>query len=156
MSKRTAKTVDRQMADRKAADAAIQKRLHERYYSDPSIHERGLEILAGMAVQNDLAKSLAVEFEAAWTAERAIEEDDYMPDEEYAAAHGRTQVVAEKITAIPSTSILMMQLKARAYMWSEGCTDLEDLSPARDTVSDPILVSLFRDLGADRVLAEDA
>ena len=44
----------------------------------------------------------------------------------------------------------MMRLKARAYLWAEGCMDLEDFSPARDTVSDPILVSLFRDLGAYR------
>lgn len=101
------------------------------------------------------ARALAADFEAAWAAELALKGLG-KTDEEHDAANARTKEIAEKIAAIPSTSILMMRLKARVYMWSEGAADLEDLSPAHDTVSDPILVSLFRDLGAARPVGEAA
>jgi hypothetical protein len=91
---------------------------------------------------------LAALFEAAWDVERALKKDDTRTDEELEAANARTEKIVEKIVARASSNPLMPKLKARAYLWAESW-DLEELSPARDMVSDPIIVSLFHDLGAD-------
>jgi hypothetical protein len=49
-----------------------------------------------------------------------------------------------------------MRVKARIYLWSEG-TDFKAFAADNEGKgwSEAVLVSLFRDLGADRVLAED-
>ena len=47
----------------------------------------------------------------------------------------------------------MMRLKARIYLWSEG-TDFKAFAAENEGKewSEAVLVSLFRDLGADRAL----
>jgi hypothetical protein len=95
---------------------------------------------------------LADAFESAWAAERALLKVAGfadVTDEELEAANDLTHAIVEKLIARPSTSMLTIKLKARAYLWGEGCQNFEDLSPAKCTVSDPVLVSLFRDLLTD-------
>jgi hypothetical protein len=48
----------------------------------------------------------------------------------------------------------MMRLKARAYLCCEAKT-LDDLAERAAVTSAKVLVSLLRDLGADRVLAQE-
>ena len=59
--------------------------------------------------------------------------------------------VVKKIVALPATDLALMRLKARAYLWSES-TDFEAYAAenAGSEWSEGVLVSLFRDLGADR------
>jgi hypothetical protein len=83
-------------------------------------------------------------------------------DAEANAAVARVDEIAQKIVAIPTTDIEMMRVKARIYLWSEG-TDFKAFAADNEGKqwSEAVLVSLFRDLGADgpmaadRVLAED-
>ena len=57
------------------------------------------------------------------------------------------KAVAQKIIAVPGTDIAIMRLKARVYLWAEA-TDLEKLAAeGGDWPSEPVLASLFRDLG---------
>jgi hypothetical protein len=72
-------------------------------------------------------------------------------DDESNAAIARVDEIAQKIVAIPTTDIEMMRLKARVYLWSEA-GDFETFSANNegDGSSAAVLVSLFRDLGADR------
>ena len=60
-----------------------------------------------------------------------------------------TGVLVDKILAFPATGLFMMQLKARAYLWRQEKT-LEDLAESAGVTNDKLLVSLLRDLGADR------
>jgi hypothetical protein len=73
-------------------------------------------------------------------------------DEEADAATARVDEIARKIVALPTTDIEMMRLKARIYLWSEG-TDFKAFAAKNegDGSSEAVLVSLFRDLGADRL-----
>ena len=106
-------------------------------------------------------QALAAEFEAAWAAEGAIFKSS-CTDVEANAAVARVDEIAQKIVAIPTTDIEMMRVKARIYLWSEG-TDFKAFAADNEGKqwSEAVLVSLFRDLGADgpmgadRVLAED-
>jgi hypothetical protein len=97
-------------------------------------------------------RALAAEFEAAWAAESVIFNGSGT-DAEAKAAIARVREVAKKIVAIPTTDIEMMRLKARVYLWSE-VTDFETFAANNegDGSSGAVLVSLFRDLGADRPL----
>jgi hypothetical protein len=72
-------------------------------------------------------------------------------DEEADAATARVDEIARKIVALPTTDIEMMRLKARIYLWSEA-TDFKTFAAKNegDGSSEAVLVSLFRDLGADR------
>jgi hypothetical protein len=74
-------------------------------------------------------------------------------DEEADAATVRVDEIARKIVALPTTDIGMMRLKARIYLWSEA-TDFKTFAAKneRDGSSEAVLVSLFRELGADREL----
>lgn len=74
-------------------------------------------------------------------------------DEEADAATARVDEIARKIVALPTTDIEMMRLKARVYLWSEA-TDFKTFAAKNegDGSSEGVLVSLFRDLGADRAL----
>jgi hypothetical protein len=58
--------------------------------------------------------------------------------------------IARKIVALPTTDIEMMRLKARMYLWSEAA-DFKTFAAKNegDGSSEAVLVSLFRDLGAD-------
>jgi hypothetical protein len=100
-------------------------------------------------------QALAAEFEAAWAAEGVIFKGD-STDDEANAATVRVREVAQKIVALPATDMPTMRLKARLYLWSES-TDFETFAADNEGKgwSEAVLVSLFRDLGADRVLAED-
>ena len=95
-------------------------------------------------------RALAAQFEAAWAAERVFFHGGGT-DEEANAAISRVDEIARKIVAIPTTDIEMMRLKARVYLWSQG-PDFETFAAGNegDGSSDAVLVSLFRDLGADR------
>jgi hypothetical protein len=72
-------------------------------------------------------------------------------DDDADAATARVDEIARKIVAIPTTDIEMMRLKARVYLWSEG-ENFKTFAAQNenDGSSDAVLVSLFRDLGADR------
>jgi hypothetical protein len=74
-------------------------------------------------------------------------------DEEANAAADRVREVSQKIVALPATGMAMLRLKARVYLWSES-TNFEAFAAENEGKgwSEGALVSLFRDLGADRVL----
>jgi hypothetical protein len=95
-------------------------------------------------------RALAAQFEAAWAAERVFFHGGGTDDESNAAI-ARVDEIAQKIVAIPTADIEMMRLKARVYLWSEG-GDFETFAANNegDGSSGAVLVSLFRDLGADR------
>jgi hypothetical protein len=95
-------------------------------------------------------RALAAQFEAAWAAERVFFHSGGT-DEEAEVAVGRVDEIACKIVAIPTTDIEMMRLKARVYLHTQG-PDFETFAAQNenDGSSDAVLVSLFRDLGADR------
>jgi hypothetical protein len=154
MPKATVRANARSLPEAKRrSDAAIQKRLRERY-SDPSVFERGLEILARMVAENDLAKSLGAEFEAACKEEDAIARDDAKSDAQLDAAVDRSGKLADRILALSGADHLpTIQLKARVYLWAEGET-VEILSKKATVTSHKALVSLLRDLGADRPAAQ--
>jgi hypothetical protein len=97
-------------------------------------------------------KKLGAQFEAAWKQEREVPEE--ASNEELEAACDRTFTLVDKILACPATGLLMMRLKARAYLCCEAKT-LNDLAEGAAVASDKVLVSLLRDLGADRVLAQE-
>ena len=103
------------------------------------------------ALTNDAIQALAVDFEAAWATESVIYNGASATDDEAAAACGRVREVVKKIVALPATDLALMRLKARAYLWSES-TDFETYAAEneRSEWSEGVLVSLFRDLGADR------
>ena len=63
----------------------------------------------------------------------------------------RVDEIARKIVALRKTDTEMMRLKARIYLWSEA-TDFKTFAAKNegDGPSEAVLVSLFRDLGADR------
>jgi hypothetical protein len=93
--------------------------------------------------------ALAAQFEAAWAAESVIFKGDSTDDEAIAAAD-RVREVAQKIVALPATDMAMLRLKARVYLWSES-TDFEAFAAENEGNgwSEGVLVSLFRDLGAN-------
>jgi hypothetical protein len=95
-------------------------------------------------------EALAAEFEAAWAAEGVIFKSSGS-DAEADVATARVREVAKKIVALPATDMAMMSLKARVYLWSQS-TDFEIFSAENEGKgwSESVLVSLFRDLGADR------
>jgi hypothetical protein len=97
-------------------------------------------------------EALAAEFEAAFQAQRPLFYGSGT-DEEADAATARVDEIARKIVALPTTDIEMMRLKARIYLWSEA-TDFKTFAAKNegDGSSEGVLVSLFRDLGADREL----
>ena len=72
-------------------------------------------------------------------------------DDEAAAACKRVCDVVKKIVALHAMDLALMRLKARAYLWSES-TDFEAYAAENEGSewSEGVLVSLFRDLGADR------
>jgi hypothetical protein len=94
-------------------------------------------------------QALATDFEAAFQAQRPFFYGSGT-DEESDAATARVNEIAQKIVAIPTTDIEMMRLKARIYLWSEA-TDFKTFATENegDGSSEGVLVSLFRDLGAD-------
>jgi hypothetical protein len=94
-------------------------------------------------------EALAADFEAAFQAHRPFFYGSG-DDEEADAMTARVDEIARKIVAIPTTDIEMMRLKARIYLWSEG-TDFKAFAAENegDGSSEAVLVSLFRDLGAD-------
>ena len=94
--------------------------------------------------------ALAEKFEAAFQAQRPFFYGSGT-DEEADAATARVDEIARKIVALPTADIEMMRLKARIYLWSEG-TDFKSFAAQNegDGSSEAVLVSLFRDLGADR------
>jgi hypothetical protein len=93
---------------------------------------------------------LAAQFESAWAAERVLFHGR-RTDDEAKAAVARVDEITRKIVALPTADIEMMRLKARVYLWSEG-GDFETFAANNegDGSSGAVLVSLFRDLGADR------
>jgi hypothetical protein len=95
-------------------------------------------------------QALAADFEAAFQAQRPFFYGSGT-DEEADAATARVDEIARKIVALPTTDIEMMRLKARIYLWSEA-TDFKTFAAKNegDGSSEAVLVSLFRDLGADR------
>ena len=97
-------------------------------------------------------EALAAQFEAAFQAHRPFFYGSGT-DEEADASTRRVDEIARKIVALPTTDIEMMRLKGRIYLWSEG-TDFKAFAAKNegDGSSEAVLVSLFRDLGADREL----
>jgi len=95
-------------------------------------------------------QALASDFEAAFQAHRRFFYGSGT-DEEAEASTARVDEIVRKIVAIPTTDREMMRLKARIYLWSEA-TDFKTFAAknAGDGSSEAVLVSLFRDLGADR------
>jgi hypothetical protein len=95
-------------------------------------------------------EALVSDFEAAFQAQRPFFYGSGT-DEEADAATARVDEIARKIVALPTTDIEMMRLKARIYLWSEA-TDFKTFAAKNegDGSSEAVLVSLFRDLGADR------
>jgi hypothetical protein len=95
-------------------------------------------------------RALAAQFEAAWAAERVFFHGGGTDDESNAAIL-RVDEIAQKIVALPATDIDMMRVKARIYLWSEA-EDFKTFAAKNegDGSSGAVLVSLFRDLGADR------
>src|ERR1700735_1378674 len=95
-------------------------------------------------------QALASDFEAAFQAHRPFFYGSGT-DEEAEASTARVDEIVRKIVAIPTTDREMMRLKARIYLWSEA-TDFKTFAAknAGDGASEAVLVSLFRDLGADR------
>jgi hypothetical protein len=95
-------------------------------------------------------QALASDFEAAFQAQRPFFYGSGT-DEEADAATARVDEIARKIVALPTTDIEMMRLKARIYLWSEA-TDFKTFAAKNegDGSSEAVLVSLLRDLGADR------
>ena len=143
------------MIDSTDRDTAIQQRLRERYF-EPGLLERGYEILARMAAQNDLARLLAAEFEAAWKHESAVANDDDKTDEELDAAVARTREIADRILVVSGVNHLpTIQLKGRVYLWAQS-EPFESLSDRAASTTDKTLVSLLRDLGADRPINQEA
>jgi hypothetical protein len=100
--------------------------------------------------QSHPLEALAAEFEAAFQAQRPFFYGSGT-DEEADAATARVDEIARKIVALPTTDTEMMRLKARIYLWSEA-TDFKTFAAKNegDGPSEAVLVSLFRDLGADR------
>jgi hypothetical protein len=94
--------------------------------------------------------ALAAEFEVAWAAEGVIFKSSSTDAE---AAVARVREIAQKIVVLPATDVPTMRLKARVYLWSES-TDFETFAAENEGNgwSESVLVSLFRDLGADRAL----
>jgi hypothetical protein len=92
---------------------------------------------------NAEVQALAAEFEAACQAEREFHHGGGTDAESDAAILDVREVV-HKIVALPGKDISILRLKARAYMHLEG----EDLGQ-HDSVSGPVLASLFRDLLGD-------
>jgi hypothetical protein len=141
------------MTDATDRDTAIQQRIRQRY-SEPGLLERGYAILARMAAQNALAVSLAAEFEAAWKDENAVANDDNKTNEELDAAVDRTAEIADRILALSGADHLpTIQLKGRVYLWAQS-EPLESLSSHAQCTNEKALVSLLRDLGADRPSAQ--
>jgi hypothetical protein len=97
-------------------------------------------------------QALAADFEAAWAAEDVIFKGESTDDEDDAAV-ARVREVARKIVALPATDMAMLRLKARVYLWSES-TDFAAFAAENEGKgwSESVLVSLFRDLGADRLI----
>ena len=163
-------TFDGLLAKAKALKFAIPegdvmaKIIEEALEEDPFVPEpmslvlaRDLIVLADQK-DNERAKAgaaaeieaLAVKFEAAFQAQRPFFYGSGT-DEESDAATARVDEIARKIVALPTTDIEMMRLKARIYLWSEA-TDFKTFAAENegDGSSEAVLVSLFRDLGADR------
>jgi hypothetical protein len=94
-------------------------------------------------------QALAAEFEAAFQAQLPFFYGSGT-DEEADAETARVDEIARKIVALPTTDIEMMRLKARIYLWSEAM-DFKTFAAKNegDGSSEAVLVSLFRDLGAD-------
>lgn len=144
---------DRQTAEETKA-VAIVRRMTERYL-DPEMLKGGLEIIARMQRQNDLAKSITAEFDAALKEENAIARDNGTTDEELDAAVARSRAVADRILALPGAGhVPTIRLKARVYLWAEE-ESLESLSKEATATSDRALISLLRDLGVDRPIASE-
>jgi hypothetical protein len=135
-------------------DAAIIKRVNRRY-NQPGLLRQGLELLGRMQFQNDRADSLAAELDAARKAEDAIARDDATTDEELNAAIARTGEIVDKILALSGDHHLpTIRLKALVYLWTLD-ESLESLSERATATNQKALVSLLRDLGVDRVLAQN-
>ena len=96
--------------------------------------------------------ALAAEFEAALQVYHSFYHGGGT-DDEAGAATDAVKAVARKIVALPTTDLEMMRLKVRVYLWSEA-TDFKTFAAKNegDGSSEAVLVSLFRDLGADREL----
>jgi hypothetical protein len=94
-------------------------------------------------------RALAADFEAAFQANRPFFYGSGT-DEEAEASTVRVDEIVRKIVALPTTDIEMMRLKARIYLWSEA-TDFKTFAAENegDGSSEAVLVSLFRDLGAE-------
>jgi hypothetical protein len=124
-------------------------------HPDADLIARGLEILGRLQSQNDLAESLAAEFDAAWKEEDAIAHDEAKTDNELGAAVARTGELADSILSLSGADHLAtIKPKARVYLWAESET-LESLSKRAAVTADKALISLLRDLGADRPIASE-
>jgi hypothetical protein len=139
----------RTLSDETERAAEIRRRVRERY-SEPGLLQRGIELLAHIASQNALADSLAAEFEAVWKQEDAISGDDTKTDEESDAAIECTRKLADKILTVSAENHLgIIRLKARVYLWAQG-ESFESFSKSADVTTEKAMVSILRDLGADR------
>jgi hypothetical protein len=168
-------TFDGLLAKAKALKFAIPegdvlaKAIEEALEEDPFVPEpmslvlaRDLIVLADQK-DNERAKAgtaaeieaLVTDFEAALQAQRPFFYGAGT-DEEADAMTARVDEIAQKIVAIPTTDIEMMRVKARIYLWSEG-TDFKPFAAKNegDGSSEAVLVSLFRDLGADDPIGSD-
>jgi hypothetical protein len=154
MSERTVRANARTLPNAtESRDEAIIERVNRRY-NQPGLVEKGLELLAQLQSQNDLAKSLAAEFEVLWREEDAIARDVLKTDEELNAACDRTCKIADKILTLSGAHHLpTIRLKGLVYLWAES-ESLESLSERAKVTADRALVSLLRDLGADRPAAQ--
>jgi hypothetical protein len=109
--------------------------------------------LAAPPMTTPKIEALAAQFEAACKAEREV--GDAEPDAAMDAAIDRTRQVAREIVALPAGSdISIMRLKARVYLWGETESFESFAKKAADGSTEAMLVSLFRDLGADSADAE--
>ena len=144
----------------------LAKIIEEALEEDPFAPEPMSLVLArdlmGLADQKDCERTkagavveieaLAAEFESAFQANRPFFYGSGT-DEEAEASTTRVDEIARKIVALPTTDMEMMRLKARIYLWSEA-TDFKTFAAKNesDGSSEAVLLSLFRDLGADREL----
>jgi hypothetical protein len=85
---------------------------------------------------------LGAAFEAAWSAERALDGADH---DRFEAAHQATQAIVDQIEKLPATTLKGFRIKARAVAWFHLGEDIE-LSGSRALSDTRLAESLIRDL----------
>jgi hypothetical protein len=107
--------------------------------ASPALPEETSPPLAALSAE---VQALAAAFEAAWEEEFSSDYDG--------AGYDRTCALARQIIALPATGFLIMRLKARVFIWSDGMRPENFPAGAdRGDVGFDALASLFRELGAD-------